>query len=206
MIAIIAGTNRAGSRTLGIARQIEEIHDRLGADPVLLDLAELPAELFRPDAYREKPPAFARFSDTILASDGIVVVTPEYNGGFPGVLKYFIDMLKFPESFEDRPVCFVGLSAGTWGALRPVEQLQQVFGYRNAYLYPKRVLLPGVAKRLDDDGRLADPPTIERLERQATGFLDFIRRLRAPSAVFATAPGAEPITNEDVRRALSDGP
>ena len=48
-------------------------------------------------------------------------------------------MLKFPESFEKRPVCFTGLGAGIWGALRPVEQLQAIFGYRNAYLFPERV-------------------------------------------------------------------
>jgi len=178
VIAIVAGTNRAGSRTLEIAGQIEEIHARLCADPVLIELAELPSDLFRHEAYREKPATFARFSDAILASEGIVVVTPEYNGGFPGVLKYFIDMLKFPESFENRPVCFVGLAAGMWGALRPVEQLQQVFGYRNAYLYPKRVFLPGATKAVDEHGRLTDPAIIERLERQAEGFLDFARRIR----------------------------
>lgn len=188
MVTIVAGTNRAGSRTLGVARQIEAIYRSMDAETVLLDLAELPPELFRPGAYREKPPAFARFADAVLAADGMVVVTPEYNGGFPGVLKYFVDMLKFPESFEDRPVCFVGLSAGMWGALRPVEQLQQVFGYRNAYLYPKRVFLPRVAKAVDDAGRLTDPTTIERLERQAAGFLEFTRRLGARPLVLPTAP------------------
>ncbi len=179
MITIIAGTNRRGSRTLGIARQVEAIYRSMDAETVLLDLAELPGELFQPDAYRDKPPAFAPFSDAVLKSDGIVVVTPEYNGGFPGALKYFIDMLKFPESFEDRPVCFIGLAAGMWGALRPVEQLQQIFGYRNAHVYPKRVFLPGVAKRVDGKGRLTDPSTIERLEGQAAGFLRFTRCLRA---------------------------
>ena len=40
----------------------------------------------------------------VLQAEGLIVVTPEYNGSLPGVLKYFIDMLKFPESFEQRPV------------------------------------------------------------------------------------------------------
>ena len=86
-----------------------------------LDLATLPPEIFSPASYAEKPKAFRPFSDAILQSSGVVVVSPEYNGGIPGVLKYFIDMLKFPESFTDRPVCFVGLAAGMWGALRPIE-------------------------------------------------------------------------------------
>ena len=75
---------------------------------------------------RKKPAAFARFSSAILTSDGVHLVTPEYNGGAPGVLKYFIDMLKFPEAFEQRPVAFTGLAAGQWGALRPVEQLAAI--------------------------------------------------------------------------------
>lgn len=180
-ITIVAGTNRSGSRTLALARQIEEIYRSLDADPRLLDLARLPPELFRPDAYREKPAAFAPFAEAILEADGVVVVTPEYNGGFPGVLKVFIDMLKFPESFEARPVAFVGLAAGVWGALRPVEQLQQVFGYRNAYLYPKRVFIPRIGGSVDEAGRLADPAIRERLERQARGFLGFVTRLNPPA-------------------------
>ena len=63
-------------------------------------------------------------------------------------------MLKFPESFEQKPVCFTGLSAGIWGALRPVEQLQQIFVYRNAHVYPERVFLPGINDLLDALGRL----------------------------------------------------
>ena len=93
----------------------------------LLDLAHLPPEIFSPASYAEKPAAFKKFTDAILAADGVVIVTPEYNGSVPGILKYFIDMLPFPESFEQRPVCFVGLAAGIWGALRPVEQLQAIF-------------------------------------------------------------------------------
>ena len=106
------------------------------------------------------------------------MVTPEYNGSFPGVLKYFIDMLKFPESFQKRPVCFVGLAAGVWGALRPVEQLQQVFAYRNAHVYPERVFLPRIGGSLDDDGRLKDAELLQRLKAQAEGFVDFVDRLQ----------------------------
>jgi len=106
------------------------------------------------------------------------VVTPEYNGGMPGVLKYFIDMLKFPESFEQKPVCFTGLAAGIWGALRPVEQLQTIFGYRNAYLYPERVFLPQINNLLDASGRLKDAELAGRLKAQAGGFTDFVERLK----------------------------
>src|SRR5581483_2434743 len=124
MLTLIVGTNRPNSNTRKIARHLEEIYRELEVPLHVLDLAQLPPEIFHPSSYAEKPQAFHPFADAVLKAAGLHVVTPEYNGGMPGVLKYFIDMLKFPESFERRPVCFVGLAAGIWGALRPVEQFQ----------------------------------------------------------------------------------
>ena len=178
MITLFVGTNRPGSNSRKIAARIEQIYAGLKVPLNVLDLARLPIDVFLPQAYAEKPAAFQPFSDAVLAADGLVVVTPEYNGGMPGVLKYFIDMLKFPESFQSRPVCFVGVAAGVWGALRPVEQLQQIFGYRNAFLYPERVFLPGIGGLLDDAGRLKDPELLGRLQKQAAGFVDFVEKVK----------------------------
>jgi len=132
MITLIAGTNRPGSNARKVAAHLEEIYATLNVPLRVLDLAQLPPEIFSPASYAEKPGSFKPFSDAVLQASGLHIVTPEYNGSVPGVLKYFIDMLKFPESFEKRPVCFVGVAASVWGALRPVEQLQAIFGYRNA--------------------------------------------------------------------------
>ena len=178
MIVILSGTNRPGSNTRKIAAYVHTSYKSLGVDTQLLDLAELPPEIFSPASYAEKPAGFEKFTDMVLASDGLVVVTPEYNGSVPGILKYFIDMLPFPESFEQRPVCFVGLAAGIWGALRPVEQLQAIFGYRNAYVYPERVFMPGIGKLLDAAGRLTSPEIEKRLHNQAAGFVGFVEKLR----------------------------
>jgi NAD(P)H-dependent FMN reductase len=178
MIVIVSGTNRPASNTRKVAAEVEAIYASLGVPTQMLDLADLPLELLSPSSYAEKPAAFQIFTDAILKADGVVVVTPEYNGGVPGILKYFIDMLPFPESFEWRPVCFVGLAAGIWGALRPVEQLQAIFGYRNAFIFPERVFIPGVHKMLNDAGGWASPEIQHRLKRQAEGFVDFVERLR----------------------------
>src|SRR5271169_1448807 len=167
MITLIVGTNRPGSNTRKVAAQFEEIYAELKVPLHVLDLAKLPPEIFSPTSYAEKPKSFLPFADAILKSDGLHVVTPEYNGSVPGVLKYFIDMLKFPESFEKRPVCFIGLSAGMWGALRPVEQLQAIFGYRNAYIFPERVFMPGIGKLLDEAGRFTSEEMEKRLAKQA---------------------------------------
>lgn len=178
MITVLSGTNRPGSNTAKIARQVLDLYRQLGVQSQLLDLAEMPAAIFDSASYAAKPEGFGRFSESIERSDGLVVVTPEYNGGMPGALKYFIDMLKFPESFERRPVCFVGLAAGTWGALRPVEQLQQIFGYRNAHIFPERVFLPGIGQLMDDAGQLNDPSLVERLRAQAEGFSTFVEQVK----------------------------
>lgn len=178
MIVLIVGTNRPGSNSRKVAAQVEDIYKDLNTPVRVLDLAQLPPEIFSPSSYGEKPKSFQPFADAVLQSSGLHVVTPEYNGGIPGVLKYFIDMLKFPESFERRPVCFTGVAAGIWGALRPVEQLQAIFGYRNAHIYPERVFMPTIHNSLDDSGRIKDAELLGRLKKQVEGFVTFTEKLQ----------------------------
>jgi chromate reductase, NAD(P)H dehydrogenase (quinone) len=178
MITLIVGTNRPGSNTRKVATQIEAIYAELKVPLHVLDLAKLPPDIFSSSSYAEKPKSFQPFADAVLQSAGLHVVTPEYNGSVPGVLKYFIDMLKFPESFEHRPVCFTGLAAGIWGALRPVEQLQAIFGYRNAHVFPARVFLPQIHNLLDDSGKIKDAELMTRLKSQADGFAEFVEKLK----------------------------
>jgi chromate reductase len=178
-ILLISGTNRSGSNSMKIAKIIEG-HYRKASVPVsLLGMDELPGEVFRPDAYMNKPPAMVELQRRVLDSHGLHVVTAEYNGSFPGVLKYFIDMLKFPESFDRKPVAFVGVANGMWGGLRAVEQLQMVFGYRNAHIYPDRVFIPMAKNVLSADGQLTDPALNERLAKQVIGFAKFAGMFRA---------------------------
>ena len=178
MITLISGTNRPDSNTRKVTAVIEGLYRELGVPTRLLDLHQLPPEIFSPAAYANKPAAFATFAQAVLDASGLVVVTPEYNGSMPGVLKLFIDHLKFPESFEGRPVCFVGLSAGIWGALRSVEQLQAIFGYRNAYLFPKRVFMPGIGNAFEPQGQFTNPELVTRLREQAAEYIAFVERLR----------------------------
>jgi chromate reductase len=185
MLTILSGTNRPGSYTRRVVRHVEAAYRDLGQIPTVIDLLELPPEAFLPAAYAEKPPTLAPFIERVLRASGLVVVTPEYNGGPPGVLKYFIDMLPFPESLQRRPVCFIGLGAGEWGALRPVEQLQAIFGYRYAFLYPERVFIRNCEDAIAEDGRFLDPDLDRRLRRQAEGFLRYVDQLKSlapPSA------------------------
>jgi NAD(P)H-dependent FMN reductase len=174
-ILIISGTNRPGSNAMRVARTLEHHYGRIDVPAEIFSLAELPCESFDPAAYANKPPAVVSIQQRVLAAPGLHVVTPEYNGSFPGVLKYFIDLLKFPESFERKPVAFVGEAAGTWGGLRAVEQLQHIFGYRNAHIYPERVFIASVKTKFDEQGTLLDEALDQRLARQVSGFATFVR-------------------------------
>jgi chromate reductase, NAD(P)H dehydrogenase (quinone) len=176
-ILILSGTNRPGSNTLKIATILRSHYDALKIPTDFYSLEELPPEIFSPSSYMSKPALFVAVQDRVLAAAGLHIVTPEYNGGFPGVLKYFIDMLKFPESFEHKPVAFTGVAAGLWGAIRPIEQLQMIFGYRNAYVYPDRVFIPQVTAKLSTDGALTATDINNRLAKQAEGFTKFAHRL-----------------------------
>ena len=178
MITVISGTNRPNSNTVKIADlAVEGLRD-LGEDVDLVDLTELPLELFDGASYGEKPAAFAPFQDAVAATDGILTVIPEYNGAYPGIMKYFIDMLRFPDSLYEKPAGFIGLSAGPWGAVRAVEQLEMVFQYRHAHLFGRRVFIPNVGAALGADGRFSDEALDKRFTECLGKFADFCRRLK----------------------------
>jgi chromate reductase, NAD(P)H dehydrogenase (quinone) len=177
-ILIISGTNRPHSNAEKVARVIEGHYQSHKIAVSFLSLTNMGPEIFEPSAYQTKPPVMVALQQRVLAAGGLHIVTPEYNGSFPGVLKYFIDMLKFPESFDGKPVAFVGESGGSWGALRAVEHLQGIFGYRNAHIYRDRVFIPGIKQKFDEQGRLTDPSIDQRLAQQTKGFSQFIDRLR----------------------------
>lgn len=176
-VLIVSGTNRPSSNALKVAQVLERHYRQAHVPAELLNLEQLPPEAFLPETYSVKPPAVAALQRRVLGAAGLHVVTPEYNGTFPGVLKYFIDLLKFPESFEHKPVAYVGESAGLWGGLRSVEQLQMVFGYRHAHSYPVRVFIPAVHKAFDAEGRLNDAALDARLAEQVRGFAEYIGRI-----------------------------
>ncbi len=175
---IISGTNRPGSRTLQVARFVQKLYAKHGETVELIDLAEVGLESLAAAAgYGDQiPPKMRTEIAKINAADGLIVVCPEYNGSMPGALKYFIDHWTYPDSYEFRPIALIGLG-GRFGALRPVEHLQGVFGYRNAFIYPERIFLTDVHKLLDAEANLTDPRLLALLDSQVKGFQAFTRAL-----------------------------
>lgn len=173
---IISGTDRPGSNSLKVAKYIKTIYRDLGEEVEIIDLQDVKPLMAEQTVYSNPTEAMKVILDKVLSSDGLIVVCPEYNGSMPGILKYFIDHLKFPESFEYRPVCFVGLGF-MFGGLRPVEHLQGVFGYRNAFIFPERVFITQPPSKITEDGNISDEIVVSLLRKQATGFQKFTKAL-----------------------------
>ena len=181
-IALVIGTNRKGSLSSRLGAIVAEQHRSLGAEVDVIDLAEvLQADFVSPTAYKEPSEAIIAGTDRFLDSDGVVFIVPEYNGSYPGALKLFIDMLPYPAGFDHRPCAFVGLAAGQFASLRAVEHFQQVAGYRNAFQYPRRVLIAGSFQQFDENG-LKDEDLVKRLETQSAGFQDFVKAVGGSQA------------------------
>jgi len=177
-LKIISGTDRPQSNSLRIAKYLKRRYEEHGLDPDIIDLQEFPVAAVQGGTYRDRPEEVIAFTGPVLEADALVIVCPEYNGGYPGILKLFIDYLPFPESLNKKPISFLGEATGAFGAMRAVEQLQQVVGYRNAYVYPERVFIPRVHKNFDDESGIADAFQQKLLEEQIENFIQFVKDLK----------------------------
>lgn len=175
---IISGTNRPGSNTLKISKLIQNLYSDQGEKVEILDLQNIPMHELKGLYSKEVPnPLLQEALDKVTNSEGLIFVVPEYNGSIPGILKYFVDHWKYPHSFEQRPVCFVGLG-GMFGGLRPIEHLQQVMGYRNAFIFPIRIFLVNIWTTLKNDV-LSDTLSLQLLKDQVVGFQKFCKALQS---------------------------
>lgn len=176
MIEILVGTNRPESRSLEVAHIVETLIKKEGVSCEIMALEDIPLESLDGTQYKEnKPSEVSKAIEKLNRSRGILVICPEYNGSMPGALKYFIDHWEYPLTFENRPVAFIGLG-GRFGGLRPVEHLQQVFGYRNAYIFPERVFISNVWSCLSN-GEITDENVNKLLQSQCSKFCRFIKAL-----------------------------
>jgi NAD(P)H-dependent FMN reductase len=174
-IGIISGTDRPDSNARRISEYLQRKYKQQGVSAGIIDLRNFPVEAVSGGRYGEEIPDVDDFVDQAISADGLVIVCPEYNGGYPGILKLYIDYFPFPESLHKKPIALVGEANGAFGALRAVEQLQQVVGYRNAHVFPERVFIPRVNNNFDDQEGIKDPFQQELLESQIKNFILFVQ-------------------------------
>jgi chromate reductase len=172
----IAGSLRKASLNRALLRAAQEL-----APPEMKidieDLADLP--MFNSDLDTANPPAaVVQLRHSVRHADGLLLVTPEYNHGVPGVLKNAIDWLSQPlhgSALEGRPTALMGASTGLAGTARGQSQLRQAFVLTNtpAMLRPE-VLVGRAHERFDAEGHLTDEATRRFLSdflRQFVGWI-----------------------------------
>ena len=172
-IPVILGTPRQGRLSEHVARlMVQEIGKRDGLHTQLVDVRDLP--LPTTDAGEAiKDPAF---SDCVMHADGLVIVAPEYNHGYPGLLKHALDTnLK---EYIHKPVGLCGVSAGGFGGTRVVESLLPVMRELGLVTIFWDVNVSGVQKAFDASGALLDPAVPRRMEKFLNELIWMARVLR----------------------------
>ena len=109
---------------------------------------------------------FPEWRDAIIRADGLVIVTPEYNHGYPGALKSVLDLLL--KEYIHKSVAFVGVSAGPWGGTRVIESCVPMVRELGLTVTFTDLNFPAAASKFDDNGNLLDLA----YENRAKAFLD----------------------------------
>src|SRR5438309_6839012 len=159
-IPLILGTARQERQSGHVARFVfEQTNKRAGVETELIDVRALPMRL---DAAGEQMKDLA-FSSTIERCDGLILITPEYNHGYPGLLKHALDMnLK---EYIHKAVGICGVSAGPFGGARVIENLLPVMRELGLVTIFWDVNFSSVQKVFAEDGRLLDDSYIRRTDK-----------------------------------------
>jgi NAD(P)H-dependent FMN reductase len=141
----------------------------------LLDL-ELPQFIERYPNVRDKPPNWQLTMDQLQASDGLIFLTPEYNGSFSSGLKNFIDVFA-KDGFRGKPIGVATGSTGKQGGIRAAYQLQQVILSLFAYPQPQMLTVGEMQHRFDETGEITDQEFRPRIESYVNHFIAFCAKL-----------------------------
>lgn len=173
MLTIIAGTNRAGSSTLKLARYYQKKLIEKGIETELVSLEDLPDNFLKSDLYGKRSEEFKPILKQINASEKFIFIMPEYNGSFPGALKVFVDACDFPESFYDKKAALVGISSGKYGNIRGVDHFTGICNYFNLHVFSLKLHIPYIRKEINADGNLTESDTIKFTDEQMDRFIKF---------------------------------
>ena len=134
----------------------------------IIDLASCNFPLFEERLrHLTSPPAgVVEFAEKIKSAQGIIIVAPEYNGGYPASLKNAIDLLT--DEWKHKPVALVAVSAGPFGGTQVIGQLQFVLWKMGAYTVPARLQVANVAEEYDEKGIPADK---QSADKRASSFI-----------------------------------
>lgn len=134
-----------------------------GMQTQLIDLREYRLVLCDGGDDENLPKDVQRLRDEVKHAKGIILATPEYHGGYSGVLKNAIDLMGFDE-FEGKMIGLLGVSGGAGGALAALNSLRTVGRALHAWVVPDQVAIPTVDDMFDEKGRCRDRDIEKRLK------------------------------------------
>src|ERR1043166_4501870 len=172
-IPVILGTTRRGRKSEDAARFVfEQTKKRPDIETELIDVCKLPLKLDDAGEQMKDP----KFSATIQRCDALIIVTPEYNHSFPGLLKHALDMnLK---EYIHKAVGICGVSAGPFGGVRAIEQLLPVMRELGLVTIFEDVNFGQVRALFDESGKLLDQNYVRRLDNFLNELIWMARALR----------------------------
>ncbi len=163
-IPLLLGTNRKGRESEAPARWVySKMQEHADIEASFFDCRDfrLPHDHYGQEIKND----FPEWRDAIIRADGLVIVTPEYNHGYPGILKSVLDLLL--REYVHKPVAFVGVSAGPWGGTRVIEAAVNMVRELGLVVTFSDLNFPGVRGKFDENGVLLD----NAYERRVQDFL-----------------------------------
>jgi NAD(P)H-dependent FMN reductase len=159
-IPVILGTTRQGRMSAHAAQLVtSELSKHSGLETELIDIAQLPL----PTNDAGEATKHTSFSVKMERADALVVVAPEYNHGYPGLLKHVLDSCL--KEYIHKAVGIVGVSAGPFGGSRVIQNLLPVMRELGLVTIFWDVNVSSVQKVFAEDGKLLDDSFIRRIDK-----------------------------------------
>jgi NAD(P)H-dependent FMN reductase len=172
MITLLNATNRPDNRTSVISQTYQQFLISANVPFQYLSLEEIDGQLLLAQSIGKKQEALEQLLDKfIYQAPKIIIVSPEYNGSFPGILKLFIDAMPH-KSFDGKKVALTGVATGRGGNLRGLDHLTGIFHYLNAHVMPFKLPISGVAT-LITDGKVNNEFLLKDIQKQINLFLNY---------------------------------
>lgn len=185
-ILVMPGSTRAKSLNTRLAGAALKELARQDASVTLINLDDYPLPMFHGDVEGESglPEPALQLARRFHKSDGVLLLSPEYNAGFSPLLKNTLDWISRVREdgtvpFKDRVFALASAAPGAYGGMRALLMLRQVLtSGLGALVIPEQVLVPHARQAFDEAGELIDEKARARLRDTVAAFLMRTRQIR----------------------------
>jgi chromate reductase, NAD(P)H dehydrogenase (quinone) len=174
----ISGSLRKGSYNTALLNAASKLLPE-GVTMQTFNIGDIPlynADLDMPAA-KQRPAIVQQFRDLLAKTDGLLIASPEYNYGIPGLLKNAIDWASRGEDSPllKKPVAIMGATIGLWGTVRMQMDFHNIFLYLNMKpVYKPEVLIGQAKNKFDEQGNLTDTTSLDLVRKKLQAFKDLV--------------------------------